>query len=127
VSGFITTLEGNLEQQLAVNPEIMRIASLYVTIIIAIIATGATIVGSIAFFRAGSGQAKTFSLLVQRAGALQLITVMSIIGASCFLAVIGKVSPEGTISILSGIAGYVLGGYAARTRGSSDKDEDSEE
>lgn len=101
----------------------MRVAAFYVTVIIAIIAAGATIVGSIAFFRAGSGQAKTFSLLVQRAGALQLITVMSIIGASCFLAVIGKVSPEGIISLLSGIAGYVLGGYAAKIR---TKDDDGE-
>jgi hypothetical protein len=112
-------------EQPPINPETMRIAAFYVTIIIAIIAVGATIVGSIAFFKAGSGQAKTFSLLVQRAGALQLITVMSIIGASCFLAVIGKVNSEGVISILSGIAGYVLGGYAAKTRGA--KGDDSEE
>lgn len=104
-----------MEAQQAVSTETIRVAALYVTIIIAIIATSVTIVATVAFYKARDGQAAAFSNLVQQ-GALQTITVMSIIAASCFLAIIGKISPEGIISLLSGIAGYVLGGYAARAR-----------
>jgi predicted small integral membrane protein len=43
----------------------------YATIMVVVIMLGTTIVGSIAFWRAQKGQAKTFSLLLQRANALK--------------------------------------------------------
>lgn len=84
--------------------------TMYGTICLVAIVTAITIVGSIAFFRSTRGSAKTFSLLLQRAGALQLVTVMTIIAGACILTIIGKINSEGIVSILSGIAGYVLGG-----------------
>jgi hypothetical protein len=71
---------------------------------------GFTIVGSIAFYRANQGQAKSFSLLFERGNFLRLATAVLIIVATIFLAAIGKLNAEGVASILSGVAGYVLGG-----------------
>ncbi|MCW2275422.1 hypothetical protein GJ654_13595 [Rhodoblastus acidophilus] len=68
------------------------------------------IVGAIAFWRAGAGQAKTFSLLIQRSQALQMATVVLIIVGACTLRILDSISSEAVVSILSGIAGYVLGG-----------------
>ena len=95
-------------EQISGNPEIIREAGLAVTIIVSVIAVCATIVASIAFYK---GQGVALSIMLQAAGALQLMTVRSIIAAACFLALLGKVAREGLISLLSGIAGYVLGGY----------------
>ncbi len=97
------------------SPEILHYlaqVALYGTICVVTIVSGLTIVGAIAFYQAGAGQAKTFTLLIQRAGALQLITVLTIVIGACLLTVLGKINSEGIVSILSGIAGYVLGGLS---------------
>jgi hypothetical protein len=47
------------------------LTTFYATIMVVVIMLGTTIVGSIAFWRAQKGQAKTFSLLLQRANALK--------------------------------------------------------
>lgn len=91
--------------------------ALYATVCLVTIVIGLTVVGAIAFYQAKSGQAKTFSLLIQRAGALQLITVLTIIVGACLLTVLGKINSEGIVSILSGIAGYVLGGFSKSGQG----------
>jgi len=99
-----------------IDPEILRGVQFSIVIIVTVIAVCATTIAAIAFLKA---EAEAFSLMVQKAGALQLITVMSIVAAACFLALIGKVAPEGVISLLSGIAGYVLGGYSRSERHST--------
>ena len=102
------------------SPETLRYladVALYATICLVVICTGLTIVGGIAFYRASAGQDKTFSLLIQRAGALQLVTVLTIVVGACLLTVLGKISSEGIVSILSGIAGYVLGGLSRSGQG----------
>ena len=91
------------------------------TISLVAIVTGLTIVASVAFYRTDRGTAKIFSSLVLRAGALQLVTVLAIVVGACFLTVIGKINSEGIVSILSGIAGYVLGGLSKTGQGQADE------
>jgi hypothetical protein len=104
--------EAQVEAKIALDQQYLIEIAKYATIALAIITVGVTIVSAIAFYRSQQDSAKTFSLLVQRAGALQMVTVLSVVVGACFLTVIGKISPEGIVSILSGIAGYVLGGVS---------------
>jgi spore maturation protein SpmA len=73
-----------------------------------------TTIGVIAFRRGvvapGNNLAVTFSETFQRAKALQMITVILIVIAAVFLALLRIIEPNGVVGILSGIAGYVLGG-----------------
>ncbi|MDW9668089.1 hypothetical protein [Sinorhizobium meliloti] len=83
--------------------------ALYSTIVVALVVTGATVVMSFAFYRTSGGGAATLVRLIERAGVLQMLTVLVIVVGAGILTTIGKISAEGIISILSGIAGYVLG------------------
>jgi hypothetical protein len=78
---------------------------------------GFTIVGSIAFYRSSAGQAKSFGLLFQRGNFLRLGTVVLVVLAVILLALAGKLT-EGAAAVLSGVAGYVLGGLE-RQQGNS--------
>jgi hypothetical protein len=69
-----------------------------------------TIVGGIAFYRSNQGQAKSFGLLFERGNFLRLATAVLIILATILLAALDKLNSEGVAAILSGVAGYVLGG-----------------
>ncbi|GLS18742.1 hypothetical protein GCM10007874_17590 [Labrys miyagiensis] len=82
----------------------------YGIIALAVVVVGVTVVASIAFWRADRDQAKIFALLIKEANTLQLITVLNVIVAVTLLSMLGKIDASGVISILSGIAGYVLGG-----------------
>ncbi|MFZ3384696.1 MAG: hypothetical protein WA144_12290 [Candidatus Methanoperedens sp.] len=93
----------------------------YLLYAISILTVGFCIVGGIAFYNTQQGTAKTFSLLIQRANALRLITVFSIVMVSALLALTGIIDGNGVIAILSGIVGYVLGGIQ---RSKEEKDED---
>ncbi len=66
-----------------------------------------TILGVVAFRR---GCADTFSLLLERSGALKVITVGWIVIATTFLGLAGVFKEAAVVAILSGTAGYVLGG-----------------
>jgi len=81
----------------------------YFAIAVGLVVLGGTIVGSIAFWRAAEGQARTFSMLLQRANALQILTAILIVIAACALIITGDIQEEAVVSILSGVAGYVLG------------------
>lgn len=107
-----------------ISPELMQYlveVAKYSTICVVVIAVCVTIVFAIAFYRSSPGQAKIFSDLMQRAGALQLVTVFSIIVGACFLTIIGRITSEGIVSILSGVAGYVLGGLQKTQQGRADE------
>jgi hypothetical protein len=67
------------------------------------------IVGRAAFLRTTTGGGKSFSLMFSRGNFLGMITVLAVIIATLFLALIDKLSP-GAVAIFSGVAGYVLGG-----------------
>ena len=75
-----------------------------------VVAVCLTVVAWAAFRREGGGAAGPLARMVQRIGALQLLTVQVIVMTVLVLRIIDNLSPEATVSILSGIAGYVLGG-----------------
>ena len=81
-----------------------------------VIAVCVTALGGIAFWKAKKDRRKHSAFSFKEQALFSLITVMSIIAAGSFLALIGKVNSEGIISLLSGIAGYVLGRYARGDR-----------
>jgi hypothetical protein len=109
-----------VEAQTPLNQEYLIAITKYSTIAFAICVVGITIVACVAFYK---NEGKTFSLLIQRSGALQLVTVLTIILAAAFLTVIGKITTEGIVSILSGIAGYVLGGASKIRQGATEQRE----
>lgn len=91
------------------NAELLISLACYLTIITFIVVAGFTIVGSIAFCRTEKGSAKTFSLLMRRANALQMLTVILIVLVVAVLRLTDSLAEAAVISLLSGVAGYVLG------------------
>ena len=94
-------------------------------IFIGILAFGFTLVGAIAVWRAGKDGAPAFFRMFERLQVLQLLTVMLVIAAATVLALLGILDSSGITSILSGVAGYVLGGLnrpAPGTKGGPAKD-----
>jgi hypothetical protein len=83
------------------------IVSLSAVISLGLIVFG--IVGGIAFSKVQVGAGKSFGLLFQRGNFLRIITVFAVILAVVFLALLNKLN-EGAIAVLSGVAGFVLGG-----------------
>lgn len=83
------------------------------------IAIPITTMGVIAFYRAPEAKnpAYTYSQLFERAKTLQMMTVILIIVFASFLALCGIINSNGIVGILSGIAGYVLGGLRRPARG----------
>ena len=67
-------------------------------------------IGIVAFYRSKSGQAKSFGLLFRRGNFLRLSTVMMVVIAVVFLGLQDIIKENGIVGILSGVAGYVLGG-----------------
>jgi len=72
----------------------------------------ATIVISIVFWRTKDNAATSFVSLAQNANILQLATVLVILAAVYCLRTLDDISAEAATTVLSGIAGYVLGGIA---------------
>ena len=93
--------------------------------LIGVTVIGFTVVGSIAFYRAEKGQAVSFGLLFQRGNFLRLGTVALIILAVVLLALVGKLT-EGAAAVLSGLAGYVLGGLDRQLVGNQKRNDEKE-
>jgi hypothetical protein len=72
----------------------------------------ATVVVSMAFRKADLEGAKTLTQLCERAGLIQMLTVVVIALSVLILRIMELLGADATVSILSGIAGYVLGGFA---------------
>jgi len=88
-----------MELQVPLHPQHLIELAKYATVAVAVIATGGAIVASIAFYRAQRDHAKTFGLLVQRVGVLQLGTILAIVVALGFLVAIYSISLENIIAI----------------------------
>jgi|HubBroStandDraft_2_1064218.scaffolds.fasta_scaffold1235718_1 hypothetical protein len=80
------------------------------TIALAVIAICGTVVAVIVFRKADHSAARIFGQLMNRAGMLQMLTVATIVQTVLVLRIFDGLSADATISVLSGIAGYVLGG-----------------
>ena len=69
------------------------------------------VVGAIAFSKVERGAGKSFGLMFSRGNFLRILTVVFCVFAVVVLAFAGKLS-EGAVAVLSGIAGFVLGGVS---------------
>jgi hypothetical protein len=98
---------------------------LYVAIVAGLIVIGLTVVGGIAFWRTEKGSARTFSLLFERANVIQMLAVLLIILAATGLRIMDKIGAEALVSLLSGIAGYVLGGVSRSQRSTREEEPQS--
>ena len=67
------------------------------------------VVGGIAFSKTAKGAGRSFGLLFERGNFLRILTVLFVVIAVIFLSLTGKLD-EGAVAVLSGVAGYVLGG-----------------
>jgi Ca2+/Na+ antiporter len=67
------------------------------------------IIGTVAFWKTDKGTAKSFGMMFQRADFLRILTVMFVVLAVIWLSAMDALKP-GAIAVLSGVAGYVLGG-----------------
>ncbi|RZA20515.1 MAG: hypothetical protein EOP93_05705 [Lysobacteraceae bacterium] len=79
-------------------------------VLVAIVAVGFSLVGAVAVWRAGQHGAAGFFRMFERLQVLQLLTVMLVIASATVLALLRLIDSNGIIGILSGVAGYVLGG-----------------
>ena len=80
------------------------------SLFVAILTIGFSLVGAIAVWRAGKNGGQQFFRMFERLQVLQLLTVMLVIASATVLAMLGILSSNGVTGILSGVAGYVLGG-----------------
>ena len=90
--------------------------SFYASVLVAVFLVALTVIASVAFWK---GETKTLTTVVLSSSPLQTLTICLIIFAASSLRILELVQTEAVVSILSGIAGYVLGGtrWAARERG----------
>lgn len=70
-----------------------------------------TVIAAIAFSRVQKGAAKSFGLLFRRSDFLRVVTVLAVIYATIILALVGLFE-HSVATVLSGVAGYVLGGLS---------------
>jgi hypothetical protein len=96
--------------------------ALYALIGTSLFAVCASVVAAIAFGRDEKSSARYFAGFAEQAGALRIITVGMIVLAATFLALANKITGEAVVAIISGVAGYVLGGFQHR----KDKKQDDE-
>ena len=99
------------------------------SVLVALIAGGFTLVGIVAVWRSEKNGALAFFRMFETMQVLQLLTVMLVIASATILALLGILNSNGITGILSGVAGYVLGGLGrthAATQQSSEKTKGSD-
>jgi hypothetical protein len=80
------------------------------SLMVGILAVGFTLVATIAVWRTSKDGAWAFFRMFERLQVLQMLTVMLVIASATILAMLGILNSNGITGILSGVAGYVLGG-----------------
>ena len=92
-----------------IDPTITKYIILALTIIVSVVVITFGVVGGIAFSKVKVGAGKSFGLMFQRGNFLRIVTVFAVILAVVLLGISDKLT-EGAIAVLSGVAGFVLGG-----------------
>lgn len=92
-----------------VTPDFVLTLALYALIAFGIMGCGLTVV-AIVMFKGHGLEGETVALIIQRTEFAKLATIVLIILATTLLGLLGLVEGEAVVAILSGIAGYVLGG-----------------
>ena len=90
-------------------PQVIELIRLAV-VLVAVVAAGFSVVATLAVWHAGKHGASSYFRMFERLQVLQLLTVMLVIAAATVLALFGILDSNGVVGILSGVAGYVLGG-----------------
>ena len=93
----------------AIDPELVKVAIYSISAIFIAGFLAFAVVGGIAFSKVTKGAGKSFGLLFERGNFLRISTVMCVVLAVILLSVLGVLN-EGAVAVLSGVAGYVLGG-----------------
>ena len=83
------------------------------SILFGLIVLSAVVVVVIALHRVPLGHSDAVNKLFRQTRFLELTTVLVILISATFLALYGMLKTEGVAALLSGIAGYVLGGVSA--------------
>jgi hypothetical protein len=98
-----------MKEQTASFDPLLTLGILYVLVILGVVAVIVT-----ALFRVKIGHSTTLRNIFRQTRFLELTTVLVIIISGTYLAWSDKLS-DGVVALLSGIAGYVLGGLANST------------
>ena len=94
----------------------------YSVYVVAICMIAITILGIFAIKFAGKDAIKPMLELIAQGDALRMLTVIFIVSAAAGLVILDKLEGHAAATILSGVAGYVLGSGAKRPSASQTKD-----
>src|SRR5262245_29994052 len=103
-----------MNEKLALSPEVVVQLGWLAFYSIAVGVTTVSIVWCIAFLKS-ENPAGSFTRMFERAQALKMVTVLLIVLSVLILALLERIAESATIGVLSGIAGYVLGGLEKTT------------
>src|SRR5437867_1427507 len=78
--------------------------------VVGVLVAGLSVVGAVAVWKTEINAAWAFFRMMERIQVLKMLTVMMVIASATVLALLGLIESSGAIGILSGVAGYVLGG-----------------
>ena len=93
------------------DPELIRVAIYAFSVIISLAILGFTVMMVIAFWAAKPDEPMAFTRLVADGNGLRIVTVIAIVLGIVYLGFTGILEDTAISPILSGIAGYVLGGW----------------
>jgi len=91
------------------NPELSRIAILCISVILTIAFVGATIVSGVVARQRPEESTQALLGLVEGGNSIRLLSTLAVVVVATFLALAGSLT-EGTIALLSSVAGFMLGG-----------------
>ncbi|WP_193368416.1 hypothetical protein [Pelagibius marinus] len=94
-----------------------------VTLVFVVIIICISVVLMYVFSRIPNEYGRTLRDVLQRIELLKLSTILIIIVATTYLAILGKLS-DGAVALLSGVAGYVLGTVRRSDGGGSSEEAD---
>ena len=94
--------------------ELVRIGIYAFTVIAGLAIAGFTLMMIVAFWAAKPNEPAAFTRLIADGNGLRIVTVICIVVGIVYLGFVGALKETAISPILSGVAGYVLGGWAAR-------------
>jgi hypothetical protein len=86
-----------------------------ISVVMSVTIIGLSVVSYISFSKDNKVASEYLTRIFEGGSALRLMTVLAVILSATVLSLAGQLK-EGTIALLSGIAGYVLGGIGAETQ-----------
>jgi hypothetical protein len=107
-----------------ITPEFFLTFIKYAVIAIGLSLTAMTVLGAVVVRRVGEDAVRPVLHLVEQGDALRMLTVIFIVSAATGLVVLGKIDGGHGATILSGVAGYVLGSGARSRSGAVRRNKD---